>query len=159
MYIAQSEYNELYDPIDEKLFKRISLDACRVMDTQTTGIDNVKKLKMFFPENKDDTEAVKHCAARLINTMYQVHKAETAVAGFDITDQGVHGKVISSVTAGNESISYATGSATVIDEAARDINARSKLYGDIVCDYLRGIVDRNGVNLLYRGAYPRRFLC
>ena len=158
MYITQSEYEELYDPIEEKLFALIAFDACRVMDNHTTGIDNVKKLKRFFPENEDDATAVMHCAAKLISTMHQVDKAETAVSGFDVTDQGVRGKVISSVTAGNESISYDTGAATAIEEAAKDITARTNLYADIVCDYLRGVVDRNGVNLLYKGPYPRRFL-
>lgn len=158
MYITQSEYNELYDNIEQKLFNRLAIDACRVMDIHTTGIDNIKKLRNFFPENEDDAKAVKNCAAKLINIMYQVHKAETAVSGFDVTDQGVHGKVISSVTAGNESISYATGTETAIEEAAKDISARSKLYANTVSDYLRGITDRNGVNLLFKGAYPRRFL-
>lgn len=158
MYISREEYAELYDEIEEKLFNRLAADACRLMDIHTTGVDNVKKLRNFFPENEDDAQAVKHCAAKLINTMEQVQKAETSVSGFEATEHGVRGRVISSMSAGNESISYATGPASAVDEAAKDINVRSKLYANIVCEYLRGIVDRNSVNLLYKGAYPRRFL-
>lgn len=159
MYITHAEYTAMYDEIEENVFSRLAIDASRVMDIHTTGVDNVKKLKTFFPEDKNDVEAVKHCAAKLINTMHQVHKAETSSAGYEITDHGAHSKVISSITAGNESISYATSTSSIVDEAAKDINVRSKLYANIVCEHLRGIVDKNGVNLLYKGAYPRRFLC
>lgn len=159
MYITRAEYAELYDEMDEKVFLRLAKDAFRVMDIHTSGVDNVKKLKVFFPEDENDVESIKHCAAKLINTMEQVQKAETAVSGFESTDYGVRSKVISSISAGNESISYATGSTSAVDEAAKDITARSKLYANIVCEYLRGVSDKNGVSLLYKGAYPRRFLC
>lgn len=158
MYITYSEYTQLYDEMDEKLFNRVASDAFRVMDIHTSGIDNVKKLRSFFPVNEDDVTAVKHCAAKLINTMSIIYRAETA-SGFESTGHGLQGRVISSVTSGNESISYATGSASVIDEAVKDINVRSRLYGNIVLDYLRGVLDANGVNLLYKGRYPRRYLC
>lgn len=159
MYITRAEYAELYDEMDEKIFNRLAIDAFRVMDIHTTGVDNVKKLKAFFPEDEDGATAVKHCAAKLINTMEQVQIAEASASGFEVTDHGVHGKVISSISAGNESISYSTGSTSAVDEAAKDITARSKLYANIVCEYLRGVSDKNGVSLLYKGAYPRRFLC
>ena len=158
MYIAYPEYTQLYNEMDEKLFNRLASDAFRVMDIHTSGIDNVKKLRSFFPVNEDDVTAVKHCAAKLINTMSIIYQAETA-SGYDATGNGVQGRVISSVTSGNETISYANGAASVIDAAVKDINVRSKLYGNIVSDYLRGVTDSNGVSLLYKGRYPRRYLC
>lgn len=158
-YIALSEYNELYDPIDERLFNRFSVEASRIMDIHTTGIDNVKKLKTYFPTDEDDASAVKHCAAKLVYTLYQIHQAEVTTLesrGYESTDQGMRGKVISSISAGNESISYATignSSATAYDAAVKDRTVRDKLLAEIVWDYLRGVSDANGVGLLYMGVY------
>lgn len=158
-YIALSEYNELYDPINERLFNRFSVEASRIMDIHTTGIDNVKKLKTYFPTDEDDAEAVKHCAAKLIYTLNQINQAEVTALesrGYESTDQGMRGKVISSISSGNESISYATGgnaSATAYDAAVKDRTVRDKLLAEIVWDYLRGVSDANGVGLLYMGVY------
>ena len=158
-YIALSEYNELYDPINERLFNRFSVEASRIMDIHTTGIDNVKKLKIYFPTDEDDAEAVKHCAAKLIYTLNQINQAEVTALesrGYEATEQGMRGKVISSISAGNESISYATNgnsSATAYDAAVKDRTVRDKLLAEIVWDYLRGVSDVNGVGLLYMGVY------
>lgn len=164
MYITFEEYTRMYDPMDEKLFARLAFDACRVMDIHTTGIDNVKKLKRFFPVKEDGIEAVTHCAAKIINFLFQIHQAEISAiesSGYEATEMGMRGKVISSVTAGNESISYATGgsvSATAIDAAVKDKTVRNKLMADIVWEHLSGMEDSNGVNLLYMGKYPWRYL-
>lgn len=158
-YIALSEYNELYDPIDERLFNRLAFEASRIMDIHTTGIDNVKKLKTYFPTDEDDAEAVKHCAAKLIYTLNQINQAEVTALesrGYEATEQGMRGKVISSISAGNESISYATSgnaSATAYDAAAKDRTVRSRMLAEIVWEYLRGVSDANGVGLLYMGRY------
>lgn len=164
MYITLAEYSKLYNPMEEPLFNRLCFDACRVMDIHTTGIDNVKKLKKFFPTDEYDSNAVKYCAAKLINILYQIHEAEKnfmELHGYESTGSGLHGKVISSVTAGNESISYATGNskATAIDAAVSDKTAKDKLLVGTVRDYLQGVDDVNGVSLLYMGSYPRRYLC
>ena len=165
MYITIEEYSELYDPIEERTFNRLEFDACRVMDIHTTGSDGVKKLKWFFPTNADDAEAVKRCAAKVINLMHQIQSAEESAmqaAGYESTESGMRGKIISSISAGNESISYATGgsaSATAIEEATKDMTTRRKMLSQIVMDGLRGVRDANGVNLLYMGEYPRRYLC
>ena len=42
MYITYDEYDAIYDPMEERLFNALAFDDCRVMDTHTTGIDNVK---------------------------------------------------------------------------------------------------------------------
>lgn len=164
MYITFEEYSQLYDPIEERLFNRFSFDAARVMDMHTTGIDNVKKLKLFLPTDANSAELIKRCAGDLIELMHQIHKTEMSVLdarGFESTEQGMHGKVISSVTSGNESITYSTGSATStvsVDAAVKDKSDRDKMYANIVWQYLSGTEDANGVNLLYLGKYPRRYL-
>lgn len=164
MYITLEEYTQIYDAIDEKSFNRLCFDACRVMDIHTTGIDNIKKLKLFFPTAEDDAHAVKHCAAKLVNLLYQIQEAETAASmgrGYTETEQGLQRRIISRVEAGNEAISYSeTKSAnTSIDAAVEDKTVCNKLMAETIWEYLSGVQDDNGVNLLFMGKYPRRYLC
>lgn len=164
MYITYEDYTQLYDAIDEKAFNRLCFDACRVMDIHTTGIDNVKKLKHFFPSDSDAAEAVKHCAAKLTNLLWQIQEAEAATAagrGYTETSQGLQRKIISRVESGNEAISYSeTKSAdSTIDAAVADKSARDQLMADTVREYLSGVEDANGINLLFMGKYPGRYVC
>lgn len=159
MYITYSEYTALYDPIEEKVFNRLAFDACRYLDRVTTGLDGVKKLRVSFPEDEDSAAAVRHCAARVVNILYQIQEAEHSASlgrGYTETANGLQGKVISSVSAGGESITYAakSGSGTGIDAAADDPAFRTRMILNTVCEDLSGIADANGVNLLYMGVYP-----
>ena len=163
MYITLEEYKGMYDVMDASLFNRLEFDACRVMDIHTTGIDNVRKLNRFPPTDEYNAQAVKHCAAKIVNLLYQIHEAEAAAAmgrGYTETEQGLQRRIISRVEAGNEAISYSETKIanTAIDAAVSDKRARDKLLAETVWDYLRGVEDANGVNLLYMGMYPRRYL-
>ena len=159
MYLTYEDYVTLYDPMEEKIFNRLAFDACRYLDRLTAGIDNVKKLKVAFPVDEDSAAAVKHCAAKIVNILFQIHEAETFASdgrGYEKTENGLRGKVVSSVSAGNESISYSAGSQiTAIDAAVSDMAARDKLIFATIRQYLSGVQDANGVNLLYMGVYPR----
>lgn len=159
MYIQYDEYTSLYDPIDAKLFNRLSYDACRYLDRLTTGVDGVKKLKVAFPADEDSASAVKHCAAKVINILLQIQEAEQSASvgrGYEKTESGLRGKVVSSVSAGNESVSYSAGQQiTAIDAAVSDMAVRDNLVCSTIRGYLSGITDANGVNLLYMGVYPR----
>lgn len=158
MYISYQDYIALYDPMDEKVFNRLEYDACRYMDRLTTGLDGVKKLKSAFPVDEDSAAAVKHCAAHIVNLLVQIQEAETSASlgrGYTETDNGLRGKMISSVSAGNESISYSVGSQkTAIDSAVSDKTVKDKLIHDTIREYFSGVTDANGVNLLYMGRYP-----
>ena len=165
MYISYDEYAALYsgDSI-ESVFNRLAFDACRYLDRFTTGADGVKKLKVAFPTDEDSVAAVKNCAAKVINQLYQIQEAEKSASmgrGYISTENGLQGKVIASVTSGEESITYSTsaktGSTTAIDAAVSDIRYRENMLREIVWDYLGGVPDANGVNLLYMGVYPRRY--
>lgn len=161
MYITQEEYKQLYGEMDSTLFQCHCFDACRVMDIHTTGIDNVKKLKLFFPTAEDDAQAVKHCAAKLVNLLHQIHEAEKAASmgrGYTETEQGLQRRIISRVEAGNEAISYSETKAanTVVDAAVSDKVVRDRLMAETIWEYLSGVEDANGVNLLFMGKYPRR---
>lgn len=162
-YVEFSEYKTLYGDkaIPEADFNRLSWDACRKLDTMTSGIDNVKKLKVAFPIDEDDAEAVKRCICKLIDTMSQIENATDVIdqgRGYIETANGLQGKVVSSVSAGNESVSYSAGgkNETIIDKALADKSVQEKLYRDIVTECLSGVADANGVNLLYMGRYPYR---
>lgn len=162
MYITKEEYCEIYDSVDDKTFNRLEYEARRVMDKYTTGVDGIKKLRQFFPQDEENTEAVKYCAAKLIHILIQLQNAETAATqgrGYETTEMGMRGKTIKTISSGNESISFsaeADGAATVIDAAVADKDVMDRLLADTVREGLAGIKDSNGVNLLYMGTYPRR---
>ena len=158
MYITYDQYVKLYKPVEN--FELLQFEACRYLDKYTTGIDGVKKLKIAFPTDEDSAASVRHCAAQIIYALSQIQSAENAASltrGYEKTENGLKGKVISSVSAGNESISYsASGSQnTAIDAAAADVSAKNNLIRRTIREYLSGVCDANGVNLLYTGVYPR----
>ena len=159
MYITFEDYIRWYSPIDENIYERLAIEACRTKDKYTTGIDSVRKLKKAFPVDEDSAYAVKFTAAQLVNTLYQIYEAEQAAnmsRGYIETENGLQRKIISRVEAGNEAISYmeGQGSTTAIDVAVKDTAAKRKMLFNIVRDGLSGVEDANGVNLLYMGVYP-----
>lgn len=162
MYVDYDYYKALYgtNAVEESVFNRFSWDACKKIDYYTTGVDNVKKLQVAFPTDDYDAESVKRCVCALIELFNNIDQAEINVrkaTGYVQKEDGIYqGKVVSSVSAGNESISYSTGSgnATLVDKALTDKAVREQLFRDTVKEYLSGVTDANGVNLLYMGQYP-----
>lgn len=163
MYVDYEFYSSLYggETVKEAVFNRLSWDACKKVDYYTTGVDGVKKLKHYFPFDEEDAETVKRCICKLIDTMNQIvlaEEMERSAQGYVTKEDGtIQGKVISSVSSGNESMSFSIGKAeTRISAAVSDGEVREKLYKDIITEYLSGVADSNGVNLLYMGRYPAR---
>lgn len=162
-YVTYQEYTAVYGDkaIKEADFNRLLWDATRLMDANTTGIDGYKKLKNAFPTDADDAETVKRCIYKIITILHLVEDVETSATnshGYVTKEDGtVVGKVVSSVSSGSESISYASGSSaneTVYEKAAVDLDFRNTLLINAVREFLSGIRDANGVNLLYMGRYP-----
>lgn len=161
-YVDFEYYKTLYGDkaIPEADFNRLSWDASKKIEHYTTGVDGVKKLQVAFPTDDDGAESVKRCVCALIDLMSNIKQAEQNIrnaSGFIQKDDGtVQGKVVSSVSAGNESISYSakTSNTTLIDQAVSDRKAREQLFADTIREYLSGVTDSNGVNLLYMGVYP-----
>ena len=159
-YIRIDFYKNLFDEIPESDFNRLSWEACRLLDIHTTGLDGVKKLKTAFPTDEDDAEAVKMCACKVVNILYQIQQAEAVAAqasGYTVTEQGLQRKIISRIEAGNEAISFSEtkNTSTAIDSAVADKTVRDNLISNTIREYLSGVADANGVNLLYMGRYPR----
>lgn len=160
-YITYDYYVSIYgsELITSEEFNNIAWQAERFIDKHTTGVDGVKKLRVAFPADEYDKECVRRCAAQLVNFMGQINAAEKRandVRELEKTATGMHGKVISSISSGNESITFATGtqSATFVDNALTDNALRNAALADIVRENLSGVTDANGVNLLYMGVYP-----
>lgn len=166
-YVDYAFYKSLYgyNAVPEAEFNRLSWEACRRVDVATTGADNVKKLKVAFPVDEDDAEAVKRCVCELVRIAYKLEQAEQQVRdaqGYITREDGtVISKQVSSVSAGNESTSYVTSGgsssgATLVDKALSDKDVQERLYIDTITEYLSGVADANGVNLLFMGPYPCR---
>ena len=166
-YVDFEFYKTIYgdNAIPEIDFNRLSWDACKKLDNATTGVDGVRKLKIAFPTNEDDAEAVQRCACELVQILCKLERAEETVRsakGYVQREDGsLQGKVVSSVSAGNESISYSANggsnsTATLIDKALSDKVVQEQLFRDTITEYLSGVADANGVNLLFMGRYPYR---
>jgi hypothetical protein len=161
MYVDYEFYKKLYgsDAVSESEFNRFSWDASKKIEHYTTGVDGVKKLQVAFPTD-DGAESVKRCVCALIDLMSKIKQAEHnlhSATGFIQKEDGtVQGKVVTSVSAGNESISYSakTNNTSPVDEAVSDRTKREQLFADTIREYLSGVSDANGVNLLYMGTYP-----
>lgn len=145
-FVEYDYFVSLYgaDAVDSASFNRIVWNAEKLVKNATTGFDGICKLDVAFPTLADDVESVKRCICEIVNTMYKLERAEHNAS---------EGKVVASMSAGNESISYAIGTG-LIGSVLSDKQAQTKLLNDTVDSYLRGTKDNNGVNLLYRGAYP-----
>lgn len=162
-YVDYEYYKSLYgeESITENNFNRILLSAEREVDKATTGIDGVKKLKVAFPL-EDDGEIVKRCIVELVSFLYNLEAAEKNANSLhqliERNDGTLQGKVISSVSSGNESISFAVGksSDTALGNAVKGFKNKEETIYQMIRSFLSGISDANGVNLLFAGRYPYR---
>ncbi len=161
-YVDYEYYKSLYGDktVLETDFNRLSWDAERAIDKATSGVDNVRKLKVAFPTNEEDAETVKRCICALVDFLKQIEVAERSASALSTyaerADGSLQGKVVSSVSAGNESISYAVGksSDTAISAAIKSVKDRDLTVYEFIRSRLEGVTDANGVNLLYMGPYP-----
>lgn len=150
-YLDYTEYVMYYPETAD--FERYEFQAELYLNKFTTGIDNVKKLKVAFPTDEQDATAVKYCIAQLVNTLIEIDQA-TKGLGVVVDANGMHGP-LASVSSGSESMSFsANGGGSSIIEAAKSASAKNALLRDIVKSCLSGVTDKNGVNLLYMGRYP-----
>ena len=164
MYVDYKYYSSLYGEkaITETDFNRILWDAEREIDKATSGVDGVRKLRVAFPTSDYDAEAVKRCVCALVEFLNQIetaeHNANSIGQYTERADGSLQGKVVSSVSAGNESISYAVGKSadTAISNAIKDLHSKDVAVYQFIKSKLSGVSDANGVNLLFGGRYPYR---
>lgn len=163
MYVDFNYYGTEYRGAvieSENDFKAFERRAERLVDAVT-----LDKLTFAFPDEEEQPKAVytvKDCICELADFLYQVDrytKDIMANTGVVETDEGyVRGKIAKSVTSGTESISFSeTGDAkTMVMEAAKDKKICDVACYSMIRSNLKGVCDRNGVNLLYSGPYPGR---
>ena len=163
-YVDYEYYKSLYGEkaLAEADFTRLLWDAEREIDKATSGVGGVRKLRVAFPTSDYDAEAVKRCVCALVEFLNQIETAERNANSIgqytERADGSLQGKVVSSVSAGNESISYAVGksSDTAISNAIKDLHSKEVAIHQLIASRLSGVSDANGVNLLFGGRYPYR---
>lgn len=150
----QAEYGGKMSADD---YKRFSRRAERRIDGITGN-----KLQFAYPTDERAVQAVKDCACEIADFLWQIDTYASAamesIGTVAQTDGTVKGKTITSVSSGSESISYSAGGSanTAVSEAAKDKKVADTMIYGMVQDGLCGVVDSNGVNLLFAGAYPYR---
>lgn len=154
----KTEYN---GTANEEEFNQHVRMACKRLINETTGVCGTRKLIEYFPKNHYDADLVRECACRLVDISIAIQNAEKSAAtasGYVQRNDGtVMPRMVSSVSSGSESISYATGAnnATLFDKAFADKTVQKALYRDAITEYLSDVKDANGINLLYMGQYPK----
>ena len=139
-----AQYAALYpDGPDESGFERLDWEARRAMERATTGADGVCKLTAAPPTEERAVKAVERCQAALVHLLWQLELRDSYVNQKD----GAAGGVVTAITAGSESVSYAAPPALSEQERQGRIDRTMERY-------LAGTPDGNGVNLLYAGRYP-----
>ena len=163
LYADYQYFTELYgSDVPEQIFNRLIWAASKILDHMTTGVDGYKKLEHAYPINPNDDEAIKRCVCELVQFAYEVEEANKALGYVSNADGHVTSRMIASKSSGSESISYVTGGSSVKTAAvvaASDNEVRQQMQYDIIRQYLSGVEDANGVNLLYLGRYPRVHRC
>ncbi len=148
--VSYEDYRALYgeDGLDQAAFDRLAWEARHVMENVTTGVDGVRKLAVAAPTEGSAAEAVKRCELALVHILHEAESVRGTVAREDGT---VTGKVVTSVAAGAESVSYAAPSGQ--SSSGEELQKRLRQTAE---EYLAGAADKNGVPLLFAGKYPVR---
>lgn len=161
-YADYNYFNDLYFDmwITEAEFNRLSWEASNFLDKATTGVDNVHKLREYFPTDAEAAESVKHCFCAIVKLMLDISRAEcdARMAGGFITapDGTIMPRMASSISSGSESRTFSANIAAANPYFAvvGNADAQNAMYRAQVKKYLSGVSDANGVNLLYMGEYP-----
>lgn len=134
--------NEYYgDTIAESDFPKWADRASRQIDVFT-----FRRLLSAYPSDEYTDKQIKLCVCDLAQKMMETDKYLKASA---LNEEG-HSSIIKSVSAGSESITYATGE-TVYASVIKDERSRTAFYRVTLTEYLNGLTDANGICLLYAG--------
>lgn len=134
--------NEYYgDTMAESDFPKWADRASRQIDVFT-----FRRLLSAYPADEYTDMQIKLCVCELAQKMMETDKYLKASA---LNEDG-HASVVKSVSAGSESITYATGE-TVYASVIKDEQSRKAFYQSTITEYLSGLTDANGICLLYAG--------
>lgn len=112
-----------------------------------------------LPENERAKTKVQKAVCAVADAIYQIEQIKKAsmdtVGTIQKEDGTVINKAVSSVSSGNESITYATGSNAVSNsvyaQASMDKKVESALLLNVATEYLVGVTNDKGICLLYAG--------
>lgn len=145
--------NEFYgDAVPESNFLKYADRASDRIDQYTFD-----RLVDGLPENERAKTKVQKAVCAVADTMYQIDQIKKAsmdaIGTIQREDGTVVNKAVSSVSSGNESISYANGNSqnNRYSVAATNVQEEKKLLLEAAVSYLFNVTDDNGVHLLYRG--------
>lgn len=142
MYLTKSEYIAIYGNIDEATFNRCLFSAEKAVEDATLTADNVNKMVKAYPTDTRAVQCIKRCIADAVNLLVTIDSAKATMND---------GRLVTSRSAGNESISYGSSE---IDKAVIDATAQDDILRKRINSTLRGVMDKNGVKMLYKGIYP-----
>lgn len=111
-----------------------------------------------LPDNERVKTKVQKAVCAVADTMYQIDQIKKAsmdtIGTIQREDGTVVNKAVSSVSSGNESISYVTGSnisSNVYAHASVDKKVENALLLNVATEYLAGATNDKGICLLYAG--------
>lgn len=136
--ITEADFPRLSERASEKL-DRLTFDRLSISEDGT-----IETL-----DEKTSTRVKKAVCkiAEILNDIEFYEKTSRELAGFEQTENGQRGKVITSVSSGSESISYSVkeSSNSIVGAVLTDKKAQERLFYDIAVEYL------SGTGLLYAG--------
>lgn len=146
--------NKFYgDTVPESDFLKYAERASDRIDQYTFD-----RLVDGLPDNERVKTKVQKAVCAVADTMYQIDQIKKAsmdtVGTIQREDGTVVNKAVSSVSSGNESISYATGnniSSNVYTQASMDKKVENALLLNVATEYLAGATNDKGICLLYAG--------
>ena len=160
-YADYKFYTESFgNVVPETDFPRLAKRASDFVDTMTFD-----RLVDGLPTNERSQKRIKKAVCSLAELMYQIELAEknaTNQASANVTDTNVGGKstgIVTSVSSGSESISYATpqqigASAkewSAVYAAAGDVQKTNDLLLKAALPLLMGVRTDDGIPILYAG--------
>lgn len=146
--------NKFYgDTVPESDFLKYAERASDRIDQYTFD-----RLVDGLPDDERVKTKVQKAVCAVADTMYQIDQIKKAsmdtVGTIQKEDGTVVNKTVSSVSSGNESISYATGSnisGNVYAQASMDKKVENALLLNVATEYLAGATNDKGICLLYAG--------
>ena len=132
-------------------FERLESRACDKLDTMTFD-----RLVSGLPTDARAAKKVQKAVCAVADKINEIEQAEkTAQAGGFTTDESGNlvGKIATSKSSGSESISFSATSTvkSAVLNAVGDTQAQNKLCYDTAREYLSGVLNDDGVPLLYAG--------
>lgn len=152
-YTDYEFYTDRYfgDIIPEADFLRLSERASEEIDRLTN-----KRLRKWMPEDEGDAADVQKAVCALAESLYYsetlVSAGMAGIGGITQADGTIRGKVISSISSGSESRSFATGGTSASSLEGVEMQRMQKQKRQDAESFLSGIQYKDyGYNLLFSG--------